>query len=72
MNQILLSSERLKNNKILSTGYLDVFGLLKQHESLECIQLEAPIPSNKLSLHWKELSTPKTALSFRDLTGKKT
>ncbi len=50
---------------------MDVFGLLKRHESLECIQLEAPIPSNKLSLHWKELSTPKTALSFRDLAGKK-
>ncbi len=71
MNQILLSSERLNLNKVLSTGYFDVFELIKQHQSLSCLQLETEIPNLTLSLHWKELSTPETPHSFKDLAGKK-
>ena len=71
MNQLVLSSQRLKSNKILNSGILDVFELLQQHESLDCVKLSADIPEKGLFLHWNEVLTPAIPLSFKDLVGKK-
>lgn len=71
MNQILLSSQRLSTNKVLNTGFLDVFELLQQYGPLDCLKMETDLPTFNLQLHWKELCPPPTPNSFKDLAGKK-
>lgn len=69
MDQLLLSSQRLSNQKVLSTGTIDVFQLLEK-QTTDSIILDAPTPSHRLELEWKEVVTPSTSTGFRDLVGK--
>ena len=71
MNQLLLSSQRLNAHKVLQTGSLNVFETLVQHGDLEGLTFSAALPEKPLVLEWKEVKTPETPQSFRDLVGKK-
>ncbi len=71
MNQLLLSSRRLESNKVLQSGYIDVFEMLQKHENSDCLNLSAELPEMSLTLHWKEVTTPATPESFKALSGKK-
>lgn len=71
MNNLLLSSQRLGANKILQTGELNITELLEKQGKEELVQLKNTLPKKALTLQWKEVKTPETAPSFRDLAGKK-
>jgi hypothetical protein len=71
MNQLLLSSQRLDSNKVLQTGEFNVFEMLRKHGILDILNLKIAVPKKALMLEWKEIKTPKTPLSFKDLVGKK-
>ena len=70
LNHLLLSSERLSEQKVLATGSLSMFELLQKH-STDNIDLQAAIPPSALELEWKETPTPTTPNSMSDLVGKK-
>lgn len=72
MSQILLSSQRLGSVKVLQEGSLDVFEALEQHpEDCAVLDLQSRPPKKTLRLEWKEVLTPATPSSVRDLAGKK-
>lgn len=71
MNQLLLSSQRLDTGKILQTGSIDVFETLQKHGKLDILHLKTDFPKKALVLDWKEVKTPSTPSSFKDLVGKK-
>jgi len=71
MTELLLSSQRLGQQKILDTGKLDLLEALQKHSNLEIVQLEGKLPKKSIMLEWKEVKTPVTPTSFSDLVGKK-
>ena len=71
MNQLLLSSQRLNTGKVLQTGTIDVFETLQKHGKLDILNLKTDLPKKSLVLEWKEIKTPDTPQSFKDLVGKK-
>lgn len=71
MTELLLSSQRLENFKVLQTGQLDVFEALKKHADLENILMETEVPKTSVLLEWKEVQTPNVPASIKDLAGKK-
>lgn len=71
MTELLLSSQRLEQQKVLHTGTLDLFEVLQKHGDLEMVQLEGKLPKKSIILEWKEVQTPVTPGSFSDLAGKK-
>ncbi len=70
MNDLLLSSQRLSDQKVLATGSFDVLERLQKNRA-DSVHLEMQIPFVKLELEWKEVLTPATSASFKDLVGKK-
>lgn len=71
MTELLLSSQRLGQQKVLGTGKLDLLEALQKYGDLEIIQLEGKLPKKTITLEWKEVKTPVTPTSFSDLAGKK-
>jgi len=71
MTELLLSSQRLEEQKVLQTGQLDLLEILQKQGNLERVQLEGKLPKKSIFLEWKEVSTPVTPASFSDLVGKK-
>ncbi|BDS12262.1 hypothetical protein [Aureispira anguillae] len=71
MNQLLLSSQRLETCKVLQNGKLNLFEALQKIASLELVNLEVELPESSIILEWKEVQTPATPQSFKDLVGKK-
>jgi hypothetical protein len=71
MTELLLSSQRLEQQKVLNTGKLDLLEALEKHCNLEIVQLENKLPKKTILLEWKEVHTPVTPTSFSDLVGKK-
>jgi hypothetical protein len=71
MTELLLSSQRLGQHNVLSTGKLDLLEALQKHSNLEIVQLEGELPKKSIILEWKEVKTPVTPASFSDLVGKK-
>ncbi|CAA6814882.1 MAG: Unknown protein [uncultured Aureispira sp.] len=71
MTELLLSSQRLEQQKVLHTGKLDLLEALQKHSNLEIVQLEGKLPAKSIILEWKEVQTPTTPASFSDLAGKK-
>ncbi len=70
MQQLLLSSNRLGAQKVLSTGSINVFEQLQKNAN-SAIVLDAKIPKGDLILEWKEVTTPATSTGLVDLVGKK-
>ncbi len=68
MEQLLLSSQRLNTQKVLSTGTINLTEELQKNE-VENRKLEIDLP--QLELEWKEVATPPTGQGLRDLVGKK-
>jgi hypothetical protein len=71
MTELLLSSQRLGQQKVLNTGKLDLLEALQKLGNLEIVQLEGKLPKKSITLEWKEVKTPVTPASFSDLVGKK-
>lgn len=71
MTELLLSSQRLGQQKVLHTDKLDLLEALQKHNNLEIVQLEGELPKESIMLEWKEVKTPVTPASFSDLVGKK-
>lgn len=71
MSQILLSSQRLAQEKTLQTGQFSIFKAFKEKKGLENIIIEQEKFKQELILEWKELRTPSTPSSYKDLAGKK-
>lgn len=71
MTELLLSSQRLEQQKVLQTGKLDLLEALQKIRDLELVQLEGKLPKKSIILEWKEVQTPLTPTSFSDLAGKK-
>lgn len=70
MTELLLSSQRLEQQKVLSTGKFDLSQAMEQLKKSGVFELEGKFPEN-VSLEWKEVQTPATPASFSDLAGKK-
>lgn len=71
MTELLLSSQRLEQQKVLNTGKLDLLEALEKYDDLEIVQFEGKLPKETIILEWKEVQTPVTPTSFSDLVGKK-
>lgn len=71
MTELLLSSQRLEQEKVLHTDKLDLLEALQKHCNLEIVQIEGKLPKKSIILEWKEVHTPVTPASFSDLVGKK-
>lgn len=71
MTELLLSSQRLEQEKVLHTDKLDLLEALQKHSNLEIVQIEGKLPKKSIMLEWKEVRTPLTPTSFSDLAGKK-
>lgn len=70
MTELLLSSQRLEEQKVLSTGKLDLSEAMEQLKESGIFELDGKFPENVI-LEWKEVQTPATPTSFSDLAGKK-
>jgi hypothetical protein len=71
MSELLLSARRLSQEKTLQTGKLNVLETLEKHRDLDIVNLERKRFNQELELEWKEVYTPNTPNSYRDLVGKK-
>ncbi|WMX17225.1 MULTISPECIES: hypothetical protein [unclassified Aureispira] len=71
MTELLLSSQRLAEQKVWCTGKLDLFDALQKHHNLKIIDFAAELPQESIFLEWKEVQTPVTPASVSDLVGKK-
>jgi hypothetical protein len=71
MTELLLSSQRLEQQRVLCTGKLDLLETLQKYSDLEIVQFEGKLPKKAINLEWKEVKTPVTPTSFSDLAGKK-
>ncbi len=71
MSELLLSAQRLSQEKVLQTGKLNVLETLENHRELEIVILERKRFKQELELEWKEIHTPNTPKSYQDLVGKK-
>lgn len=71
MTELLLSSQRLEQQKVLHTGKLDLLEALQKQCNLEIVDIEGKLPKKSIVLEWKEVQTPVTPASFSDLAGKK-
>ncbi len=58
MEKLLLTSKNFSRAKKHAKGTLDLFEALEKQADFDNVRIEAPLPEEKLYLHWEEFSTP--------------